>query len=337
MRCIRAQRGKRGPRGARTTKKEEIKLHISNLSLCPFVERRSGGLRVETTFSPPFPFQTEGRRREQALVLRQPQLQYQGQRLQTAVQAVVLQQVVEVVSWLLLLQPSSAGFPCGFVSRTVAMVLAPHHLTLAGSLINTSVLHGKVQFLEQLKSWLSVGFWWLGHDRCCRLILLVRLFVGGDSSHNCILQRQPRKHSYLQQLQCAIRAAAWHFNFVNIGGRRSDWAEVGCGSSRIASPNPCTLLLLPKAEVFTVAIGALFSAHHAQHRAETGRGWPFFVIPIVGTPGGAAAPIRGIPNRESASDRESTTASPRASCRSSSSCIASFRVYSAIPGHAGWS
>lgn len=95
------------------------------------------------------------------------------------------------------------------------------------------------------------------------------------------------------------------------------------------------LLLLPNAEVFTVAIGAQFSAHHAQHRAETGRGWPFFVIPIVGTPGGAAAPIRGIPNRESASDRESTAASPRASCRSSSSSIASCRVYSAIPALLG--
>jgi hypothetical protein len=36
------------------------------------------------------------------------------------------------------------------------MALAPHHLILAGSLINTSVLHGKVQYLEQLKSWLSL-------------------------------------------------------------------------------------------------------------------------------------------------------------------------------------
>lgn len=35
-----------------------------------------------------------------------------------------------MVSWLLLLQPSSADFPCGFVSKTVAMVLAPHHLHL---------------------------------------------------------------------------------------------------------------------------------------------------------------------------------------------------------------
>lgn len=96
MRCIRAQRGKRGPRGGAHNKERRNQITPA-FQIYLFVRLLKGGarwveLRVETTFSPPFPFQTEGRRREQAFVLRQPQLQYQGQRLQTAVQAVVLQE-----------------------------------------------------------------------------------------------------------------------------------------------------------------------------------------------------------------------------------------------------